>query len=448
VAHPAVLPLSASTAGALSGTIRVPGDKSISHRSLMLGALAMGETEIHGLLEGEDVLRTAAAMRQLGGVAERGADGIWRARGRGVGGLVEPADVLDLGNAGTGTRLLMGLVSAYDFTSFFTGDASLRSRPMGRVVEPLSRMGAQFVTRSKGRPPLAVIGTAQPMPITYELPVASAQVKSAILLAALNTPGVTTVIEPEPTRDHTELMLRGFGADVRVEQTPNGRAVSLIGQPELTGRKIIVPGDPSSAAFPMVAALILPGSDVILTNIGLNPHRIGLIETLLEMGADIEILNRREEAGEPVGDLRVRASNLQGVTVPANRAPSMIDEYPILSVAAAFAEGETRMLGLAELRVKESDRLGTMAQGLAACGVEVTEGEDSLAVRGGKGKKPAGGADIAVKLDHRIGMSFLVLGLAAQRPVRIDDGSAIDTSFPGFVVLMNRLGATIGQLNQ
>lgn len=443
MAHPAVLPLSSGTAGALSGTAKVPGDKSISHRSLMLGALAMGETEIHGLLEGEDVLRTAAAMRQLGGVAERGADGIWRARGRGVGGLVEPADVLDLGNAGTGTRLLMGLVSAYDFTSFFTGDASLRSRPMGRVVEPLSRMGAQFVTRSKGRPPLAVIGTAEPMPITYELPVASAQVKSAVLLAALNTPGVTTVIEPEPTRDHTELMLRGFGAEIRVEQTPDGRAVSLVGQPELVGRRIIVPGDPSSAAFPLVAALILPGSDVTLTNIGLNPHRIGLIDTLLEMGADIEILNRRAEAGEPVGDLRVRASKLQGVTVPASRAPSMIDEYPILSVAAAFAEGETRMLGLAELRVKESDRLATMAQGLAACGVEVTEGKDSLTVRGGEGKKPAGGAEIAVKLDHRIGMSFLVLGLAAQCSIRIDDGSAIDTSFPGFVPLMNRLGAAI-----
>jgi 3-phosphoshikimate 1-carboxyvinyltransferase len=314
---------------------------------------------------------------------------------------------------------------------------------MGRVVEPLSRMGAQFITRSKGRPPLAVIGTAEPLPIAYQLPVASAQVKSAVLLAGLNTPGITTVIEPEPTRDHTELMLRGFGADIRVEQTQQGRAVSLVGQPELTGRRIVVPGDPSSAAFPLVAALILPGSDITLTNIGLNPHRIGLIDTLLEMGADIEILNRREEAGELVGDLRVRAGKLQGVTVPASRAPSMIDEYPILSVAAAFAEGETKMLGLAELRVKESDRLGTMAQGLAACGVDVTEGEDSLTVRGGKGAKPAGGATIAVKLDHRIGMSFLVLGLASQKPIGIDDGAAIDTSFPGFAGLMNRLGAAI-----
>ncbi len=443
MAHSAPLPLISGTAAALSGTVQVPGDKSISHRSLMLGALAMGETEIHGLLEGEDVLRTAAAMRQLGGMAERGADGVWHARGRGIGGLVEPADVLDLGNAGTGTRLLMGLVAAYDFTTFFTGDASLRSRPMARVSEPLTRMGAQIVARSKGRPPLAVIGTANPLPISYRLPVASAQVKSAILLAGLNTPGITTVIEPEPTRDHTELMLRGFGAEISVEQTPVGRAVSLKGQPELTGRKIVVPGDPSSAAFPMVAALILPGSDVTLPNVGLNPHRIGLIETLLEMGADIQILNRREAAGEPVGDLRVRASKLKGVTVPAERAPSMIDEYPILSIAAAFAEGETRMLGLAELRVKESDRLGTMAQGLAACGVDVVEGEDSLTVRGGTGVKPAGGGTIAVKLDHRIGMSFLVLGLAAAKPITIDDGAAIDTSFPGFARLMNGLGAAI-----
>ena len=446
MAHSTILPLTSGSAGALSGSVQVPGDKSISHRSLMLGALALGETEIHGLLEGEDVLRTAAAMRALGGEAERDANGVWHARGRGIGGLVEPADVLDLGNAGTGTRLLMGLVAAYDFTTFFTGDASLRSRPMARVAEPLTRMGAQIVARSKGRPPLAVIGTAEPLPISYRLPVASAQVKSAILLAGLNTPGVTTVIEPEPTRDHTELMLRGFGAELTVEQTPEGRAVSLKGQPELTGRKITVPGDPSSAAFPLVAALILPGSDVTLPNVGLNPHRIGLIDTLLEMGADIQILDRREVAGEPVGDLRVRASKLQGITVPAERAPSMIDEYPILSVAAAFAEGETRMLGLGELRVKESDRLGTMAQGLAACGIDVVEGEDSLTVRGGGGRKPAGGATIAVKLDHRIGMSFLVLGLATEKPIAIDDGAAIDTSFPGFARLMNGLGAAIAPL--
>jgi len=434
-------PLVSRKAAPLAGTARVPGDKSISHRSLMLGALAVGETEIHGLLEGEDVLRTAGAMRLLGGEAKRGADGVWRARGRGIGGLREAPEVLDLGNAGTGARLLMGLVAPYDFVSFFTGDASLRSRPMARVSEPLSRMGARIVSRAGGRPPLAVIGAGQPMPITYKLPVASAQVKSAILLAGLNTPGITTVIEPKPTRDHTELMLKGFGATLNVEQTPEGRAVSLTGQPEIFGRKIVVPGDPSSAAFPMAAALIVPGSDIRLPNIGLNSHRIGLIETLLEMGADIAIENRREEAGEPVGDLRVRHGALKGVTVPAERSPSMIDEYPILSVVAAFAAGETRMEGLAELRVKESDRLAAMAQGLAACGVQVAEGKDSLTVTGGKA--PAGGVRIPVKLDHRIGMSFLVLGMAAKKPVEIDDAEAIGTSFPGFVDLMNGLGATV-----
>jgi 3-phosphoshikimate 1-carboxyvinyltransferase len=439
-------PLASRAAAPLKGIARVPGDKSISHRSLMLGALAVGETEIHGLLEGEDVLRTAAAMRLLGGEAERGVDGVWHARGRGIGGLREAPEVLDLGNAGTGTRLLMGLVAPYDFVTFFTGDASLRSRPMARVAEPLSRMGARIVSRAGGRPPLAVIGTAQPMPITYKLPVASAQVKSAILLAGLNTPGITTVIEPEPTRDHTELLLKGFGATLKVEQTLEGRAVSLTGQPEIFGRKIVVPGDPSSAAFPLAAALIVPGSDVRLPNIGLNPHRIGLIETLLEMGADIAIENRREEAGEPVGDLRVRHGALKGVTVPAERAPSMIDEYPILSVVAAFAEGETKMEGLAELRVKESDRLSAMAQGLAACGVKVAEGEDSLAVTGGKA--PAGGARIPVKLDHRIGMSFLVLGMAAHRPIEIDDAEAIATSFPAFVDLMNGLGAMVAKTDR
>jgi 3-phosphoshikimate 1-carboxyvinyltransferase len=440
-------PIASDGAQRLTGTAKVPGDKSISHRSLMLGALAVGETEIHGLLEGEDVLRTAAAMRLLGGEAERGEDGIWRARGRGIGALREAPDVLDLGNAGTGTRLLMGLVAAYDFVTFFTGDASLRSRPMARVSEPLTRMGAKIVAREGGRPPLAVIGTAEPMPITYTLPMASAQVKSAILLAGLNTPGITTVIEPEPTRDHTELMLRGFGATLKVEQVKEGRAVSLTGQPEITGRKIVVPGDPSSAAFPIAAALIVPGSNVLVPNIGLNPHRIGLIDTLLEMGADITIENARVEAGEKVGDLRVRhGKTLKGVTVPPERAPSMIDEYPILSVVAAFAEGETKMLGLAELRVKESDRLSGMAQGLAACGVDVTEGKDTLTVRGGK--QPAGGVRIPVKLDHRIGMSFLVLGMAAKKPVEIDDAEAIGTSFPGFVDLMNGLGAGITSSNR
>jgi 3-phosphoshikimate 1-carboxyvinyltransferase len=436
-------PLHSGTASrGLKGRIRVPGDKSISHRSLMLGALALGETEIHGLLEGEDVLRTAEAMRLLGGAAERGQDGVWRARGRGIGGLREAAEVLDLGNAGTGTRLLMGLVAAYPMVTFFTGDASLRSRPMARVSDPLKLMGAQVIARQGGRPPLAVIGTKDPLPITYKLPVASAQVKSAILLAGLNTPGVTTVIEPEPTRDHTELMLKGFGATLVVEQTKEGRAVSLTGQPEITGRKIVVPGDPSSAAFPIAAALVVQGSELTIENVGLNPHRIGLIETLLEMGADIKIENERVEAGERVGDLRVKHGALRGVTVPPERAPSMIDEYPILSVIAAYAEGETRMLGLGELRVKESDRLGAMARGLKACGVDVSEGPDWLSVKG-TGKPPAGGAEIAVNLDHRPAMSFLVLGLAAKQPVSIDDGAPIDTSFPTFVALMNGIGAGI-----
>jgi 3-phosphoshikimate 1-carboxyvinyltransferase len=303
-------------------------------------------------------------------------------------------------------------------------------------------MGAEIVSRGGGKPPLAVIGTKSPLPITYKLPVASAQVKSAILLAALNTPGITTVIEPEPTRDHTELMLEGFGATLKVEQTKEGRAVSLTGQPEIHGRKIVVPGDPSSAAFPLAAALIVPGSDLTIENLGLNPHRIGLIETLLEMGADIAIENERVEAGERVGDLRVRHGALQGVTVPPERAPSMIDEYPILSAIATCAEGETRMLGLAELRVKESDRLGAMARGLTACGATVKEGPDWLSVTG-TGKAPAGGTTITVNLDHRPAMSFLVLGMAAGKPIAIDDGSPIDTSFPGFVDLMNGIGAGI-----
>ena len=446
--HSLPRPLQSGTATkGLKGRIRVPGDKSISHRSLMLGALALGETEIHGLLEGEDVLRTAEAMRLLGGEAECGQDGVWRARGRGIGGLREAAEVLDLGNAGTGTRLLMGLVAAYPMTTFFTGDASLRSRPMARVSDPLKLMGAQVVSRSGGRPPLAVIGTKDPLPITYKLPVASAQVKSAILLAGLNTAGVTTVIEPEPTRDHTELMLKGFGAQLVVEQTKEGRAVSLTGQPEITGRKIVVPGDPSSAAFPIAAALVVPGSELTIENVGLNPHRIGLIETLLEMGADITIENARVEAGEKVGDLRVKHGILRGVTVPPERAPSMIDEYPILSVIAAYAEGETRMLGLGELRVKESDRLGAMARGLKACGVDVSEGPDWLSVKG-NGKPPAGGAKIDVNLDHRPAMSFLILGMAAKQPVAIDDGAPIDTSFPAFVELMNGIGAGIRLQNR
>ncbi|GIK98493.1 MAG: 3-phosphoshikimate 1-carboxyvinyltransferase [Alphaproteobacteria bacterium] len=435
-------PLVSHPSGPIAGEARVPGDKSISHRALMFGALAVGETVIEGLLEGEDVLRTAAAMRALGARAERGADGVWRVRGRGVGGLAEPDDVLDMGNAGTGARLLMGLLASHRVTAILTGDASLRRRPMGRVAAPLRLMGAEFVARGGDRLPLAVLGTAEPMPITYRLPVPSAQVKSAVLLAGLNTPGETTVIEPEPTRDHTELMLRHYGATVRVEQLPEGRAVTVEGQPEITGRAVRVPADPSSAAFPIVAALIRPGSRVVLPGVGLNPHRIGLIDTLREMGADIAVANARIEAGEPVADLTVEAGELAGVDVPPERAPSMIDEYPVLAIAAACAKGRTTMRGLAELRVKESDRLAAVADGLAACGVEVEAGEDSLTVHG-TGKRPRGGATVASGLDHRIAMSFLVLGMAAEAPVGVDDAGPIETSFPGFAPLMNRLGARI-----
>ncbi|HIJ63577.1 MAG TPA: 3-phosphoshikimate 1-carboxyvinyltransferase [Rhodospirillaceae bacterium] len=436
-------PLSSSLAAALSGRIRVPGDKSISHRSLMLGALSVGVSTIEGLLEGEDVLATAAAMRSLGAHVERRPDGVWEVAGRGVGGLAEADDVLDMGNAGTGARLLMGMLASHPFTSFFTGDASLRSRPMRRVIEPLARMGAGFVGRSGGRLPLAVIGAQSPIPISYELPVPSAQVKSAILLAGLNTPGRTTVVEKEATRDHTELMLRHFGAEIVVDLLPGGgRAVSLTGHPELTGRAVVVPADPSSAAFPVVAALLVPGSEVVLTGVGVNPLRSGLFQTLAEMGADIQFTDRRDQAGEPVADLLVRHSALRGVDVPPSRAPSMIDEYPILAVAASFARGQTRMRGLSELRVKESDRLAAIAGGLAAAGVKVTVSGDDLIVDG-DGGPPAGGAAVAVRLDHRIAMAFLVMGMAARRPLSIDDAAAIDTSFPDFVTLMNGLGARL-----
>ena len=441
-------PLVARPSGPLTGAARVPGDKSISHRALMLGGIALGETEIRGLLEGEDVLATAAAMRALGAEVTRGQDGVWRVRGRGVGSLIEPTSLLDMGNSGTSARLLMGLIAAHPVTAVMTGDASLRRRPMGRVIEPLTEMGARIVARSGGRLPLVLQGALEPLPIRYRLPVASAQVKSAILLAALNTPGETMVIEPEPTRDHTELMLRHFGAVVRVETEADGaRASTLIGQPELTGRPVAVPADPSSAAFPAVATLIVAGSEIVLEGVGMNPHRTGLYDTLREMGARIEIRDRREEAGEPVADLHVAAGPLRGIEVPAGRAPSMIDEYPILAVAAAFAEGRTVMRGLAELRVKESDRLAAIARGLALCGVSVEEGEDSLTVQGlgshGRPGRPQGGVAIATDLDHRIAMAFLVLGLGAERPVTIDDARTIDTSFPGFVALMNGLGATI-----
>ncbi len=426
----------------LRGVIDVPGDKSISHRALMIGGLAVGETVIHGLLEGEDVLRTAAAMRAMGAEIQRDPDGTWRVHGRGIGGLREPEDVLDMGNAGTGTRLLMGVVATYPFTSFFTGDASLRSRPMARVIRPLETMGARFVSRDGGRLPAAVIGTANPLPIDYRLPVASAQVKSAILLAGLNTRGRTTVVEPEPTRDHTELMLRHFGVEIAIEPGAEGDRISVTGQPEISGRAVRVPGDPSSAAFPLVAALVVPGAEVTIRGVGLNPRRTGLIDTLVEMGGDISIADRRIDAGEPVGDLVVRGSALKGIDVPATRAPSMIDEYLVLSVAAACATGRTTMRGLAELRVKESDRLAAIARGLAACGVGVSVAGDDRVCEG-CGGPPPGGAASATRLDHRIAMSFLVMGLAARAPVAIDDASPIETSFPGFAALMRAIGADI-----
>ncbi len=433
---------------ALTGRIAVPGDKSISHRALMFGGIAVGETVIEGLLEGEDVLCTAAAMEQMGVQVIRpdAPGGTWRVYGRGVGGLSEPANVLDMGNSGTAARLLMGLVAAHPFTSFFTGDASLNSRPMSRVCKPLSQMGVGFQTRSDGRMPLAVIGSDQLAPIEYTLPVASAQVKSAVLLAGLNTMGRTTVIEPQPTRDHTERMLLHFGAEVETLETDDGgRRITLTGQPELTGQNIVVPGDVSSAAFPLVAGLIVPGSDLTVTGVGLNPLRTGLIETLKEMGASLVLENERLEAGEPIADIRVSHGALKGVEVPPERAPSMIDEYPVLAMAAACAEGPTRMTGLGELRVKESDRLDAVARGLEACGVTIEEGEDWLVVHGlgGSGAKPRGGAEVPVHLDHRIAMSFLVLGMAAEQPVSVDDAAPIATSFPGFADLMNGLGASV-----
>jgi 3-phosphoshikimate 1-carboxyvinyltransferase len=408
----------------------------------MLGALAIGRTEITGLLEGEDVLATAAALNALGASATRGGGGRWTVDGIGVGALAEPEDLLDLGNSGTAARLLLGMLATHPITAFVTGDASLRRRPMGRVVEPLSRFGARFVSREGGRLPLAVRGAADPIPLVYRLPVPSAQVKSAVLLAGLNTPGATTVIERQPTRDHTERMLRHFGAAVSTEpEAGGGLRVTVEGFPEMTAAPIIVPGDPSSAAFPLVAALIVPGSDVILEGIGINPTRTGLLDSLLEMGADIAFLNERDEGGEPVADLRVRAGTLEGAVIPAERAPRMIDEYPILAVAAACARGPTVMRGLAELRVKESDRLAAIASGLDRCGVRVAVEDDTLTVEGSNW--PEGGGLIETQLDHRIAMAFLVLGLATRVPVRIDDAAPIATSFPGFTTLMTGLGAAI-----
>ncbi|AXS39065.1 3-phosphoshikimate 1-carboxyvinyltransferase [Breoghania sp. L-A4] len=426
----------------LKGEVRVPGDKSISHRALMFGALAVGETRISGLLESEDVHHTGDAMRALGASVHRSDDGVWHVRGVGVGALREPENALDFGNAGTGARLVMGMVGSHPITATFIGDASLSKRPMGRVLDPLRQMGTQVLARAGDRLPLTLRGPETAMPLSYRVPVPSAQVKSAVLIAGLNAPGVTTVIEPVPTRDHTERMLSGFGADIVTTQNEAGeRVIRLTGQPELTPQDITVPCDPSSAAFPIVAALITPGSEVTVRDVLLNPHRTGLFTTLREMGADLEILNERETGGERLGDIRVRHGVLKGVTVPADRAPSMIDEYPVLAIAAAFAQGETVMLGLEELRVKESDRLSAVAAGLKANGIDHEEGADTLLVRGAS--TVPGGGTVVTHLDHRIAMSFLVLGLAAQAPVTVDDGAPIATSFPGFTQLFESLGGNI-----
>jgi 3-phosphoshikimate 1-carboxyvinyltransferase len=434
------LPSTARRSTGLRGTAAIPGDKSISHRALILGTLAAGETVIEGLLESEDIMATAAAMRALGAKVKRHDDGRWTVYGPGAGALAQPDRPLDFGNSGTGARLVMGVVASHPITVAFTGDASLSKRPMGRALTPLIEIGARVEARTPDRLPLTLHGAREPLPITYTLPVASAQVKSAVLLAGLNTPGRTTVIEPVATRDHTERMLRHFGAEVTTVPSDAGLVISVTGERELEPRTVSVPADPSSAAFPLVAALITQGSEVRLPAIMMNPTRRGLVDTLIEMGASIDIVNAREVSGEPVADLVARSSTLNGVTVPAARAPSMIDEYPVLAVAAAFARGETRMEGIGELRVKESDRLSAVAAGLAACGVTARAGDDYLVVTGGPVR---GGATVATHLDHRIAMAFLVMGLASEQPVGVDDSAMIATSFPEFLGLMRGLGAEI-----
>ncbi len=437
--HPT--PLESRAAGALSGRVRVPGDKSISHRALILGALAVGETRISGLLEGEDVLNTAKAMAALGARVERTGEGAWSVRGVGVGGFAAPDAPLDFGNSGTGCRLAMGAVAGCPIAATFDGDASLRGRPMRRILDPLELMGTRVTSSADGgRLPMTLQGARDPLPIIYRTPVASAQIKSAVLLAGLSAPGITTVIEQEASRDHTELMLYHFGAHVvTTREGAHGRKISLTGQPELHGANVVVPADPSSAAFPIVAALIAPESDVTLTDIMTNPLRTGLFTTLREMGASIEESHQRNDAGEPMAQFRVRASQLRGVTVPPERAPSMIDEYLVLAVAAAFAEGVTTMRGLQELRVKESDRLEATADMLRVNGVQVEiSGDDMIVV--GKGHVPGGGL-VATHMDHRIAMSALVMGTASDAPVKIDDTGFIATSFPDFIPMMRGLGA-------
>lgn len=430
------------TARPLRGTVRVPGDKSISHRALMFAGLAVGETRIQGLLEGDDVLCTAAAMRALGAEVIQEAPGQWRVAGRGIGGLVEPDDVLDMGNSGTTARLLCGILASHDLFAVMTGDASLRRRPMRRVTDPLAACGARFQSRAGGRLPLAIQGAPDALPLEYTLPVASAQVKSALLLAGLNAPGWTRITEPEPTRDHSENMLRHFGAEVVVERQSRGRLISLTGQPELVAADVMVPGDPSSAAFPLVAALLVPGSSVTVQSVGLNPLRTGLFAALREMGADLAITNEHLEGGEPVGNVTATYTGLRSIDVAPERAPGMIDEYPILAVVAAYATGTTRMRGLRELRVKESDRLAATAALLSINGACVRIEDDDLFVHGGN-QRPPGGGLVETYMDHRIAMSALVMGLATEQPVTVDDSAFIDTSFPGFTALMRRLGADL-----
>ena len=444
--HGAPIPMTSEACGPLSGTAHVPGDKSISHRSLILGALCVGETTITGLLEGQDVLDTAKAMRAFGAEVTDHGGGKWSVQGVGVGGFAEPDQVIDCGNSGTGVRLIMGVMATSPITATFTGDASLNKRPMARVTDPLTAFGTQAVGRTGGRLPMTLVGAADPVPVRYTVPVPSAQVKSAVLFAGLNASGETVVIETEATRDHTERMLAGFGADIRTEVTDEGRVITLKGQPELTPQHIDVPRDPSSAAFPVCAALIVPGSDILVPTIGLNPTRAGLFQTLRDMGADLTYENERIEGGEPVADLRARFSpNLKGIEVPAERAASMIDEYPILSVVACFANGKTHMPGVKELRVKESDRIDAMATGLRAAGVTVEDGLDWWTVTGlGHGNVP-GGVTCASHLDHRIAMSFLIMGMATNATMSVDDGGPIATSFPIFEPLMARLGSCLSR---
>ena len=438
-----MLNLKACNSSSLTGSIKVPGDKSISHRSIILGGLAVGETIVNDLLESEDVLHTIAAMREFGVIVNKLDEQTWSIYGRGVGGFDEPKNALYLGNSGTGVRLLLGLAASNPVNTFFIGDDSLSRRPMRRVTAPLEEMGARFINRSDGCLPIVCSGPKYLLPIRYKLPVASAQVKSAILLAALGTSGNTTILEPEPTRDHTEIMLKQFGAQINtVPFEKNGREISIIGQPELKATKINVPSDPSSAAFPAVAALITKNSNIRLTNVCANSLRFGLFEILIKMGANITINHCDTTGGENIAHLEVKSSSLRGITVPAEIAPRMIDEYPILAVAAAFAEGTTIMLGLKELRVKESDRLSAIAKGLSASGVKVKETIDSLTVYG-KGGSVKGGVLIEANMDHRIAMAFLVMGMASEKPIEIDDATTIQTSFPNFYELMLNIGCKL-----